>query len=179
MKYSLLFLFASVAVTATAQTSTYSTTHSQINDDEKTLSIQIDGQRDGQSIAYNRSFDVRGMSKAQRDALKNRVLDSLKLGNTPPPPEPLKAPKPPRPAPSNDAQETVQFTCASCLGKSKLTISGNGISITQERDNGKLFPLKQQLAPGDYRYVYWQNGVLQMQLPFTVKAGEENVVNVK
>ena len=173
MKYIALFLLVGVTLTATAQRSTYSSTRSQINDDEKTLSIQIEGQRDGQSIAYNRSFDVRGMSKAQRDALKNRVLDSLKLGNTAPAPEQPQAPI------ANDKSETVEFTCATCTGKSKLTISGNNVSISQERDKGKMFPLKQQLAPGDYRYTYWQNGVLQMQLPFTVKAGEENVVNVK
>jgi hypothetical protein len=32
---------------------------------------------------------------------------------------------------------------------------------------------------GEYYYTYWQNGVEQMKLPFTVKASEKNVVTVK
>ena len=35
------------------------------------------------------------------------------------------------------------------------------------------------LPPGEYQYSYRQNRVLQMQLPFTVRAGEKNVVTVK
>lgn len=162
-----------IATTTLAQNSVYSTTHSQIEDNDKTLSIQIEGQRNGKSIQYSRSFNVAGMSKSQRDALKSRVLDSLGLGEAPPTPEL------PKPALQSNNQETVLFTCPTCSGKSKLLISGTGTSITQERDKGKLFPLQQPLAPGDYQYTYWQNGVLQMQLPFTVKADKENVVNVK
>jgi hypothetical protein len=175
MKSFLLLLFFGAVSSATAQQSTYSTTQSQINDDDKTLSIQIDGQRNGQPVKYNRSFNVAGLSKPQKEALKNRVLDSLGLGDSPP------APETPRPPMGNDVQSSITFTCPTCTGKSKLMISGDGISITQESEGGKskLFPLRQALRPGNYRYTYWQNGVLQMELPFSVKAGESNDVKVK
>ena len=42
-----------------------------------------------------------------------------------------------------------------------------------------LFPVAIFLVPGNYEYVYWQNGVQQMHLLFAVRAGEKNVVTVK
>lgn len=168
-----LLLIASFA--ATAQTSTYSMTHSQINDNDKTLSIQINGQRNGREIAYNRTFNIRGMSKAQKETLKTRVLDSLGLGETPPTPQwPMSSVK-------DDMEMAVTFVCPTCEGRVKLLISGP-TTISEEFDapkNKGRFPRTISLLPGEYQYEYWQNGVQQMRLPFTVKADEPNEVKVK
>lgn len=59
-----------------------------INDDGKKLDIKIKGTIDGKPVDYSHSFDVTGMDKEQRDAIKRRIYDSLGL------PEPV-APIPP------------------------------------------------------------------------------------
>ncbi|WP_338875203.1 hypothetical protein WBJ53_06225 [Spirosoma sp. SC4-14] len=66
-----------------------------INDDGKTLSIRVNGIVDGQTIDYDRTFDVSDLSKTERDALRHRILDSLNVG-TPDPPRPPRAPAAPR-----------------------------------------------------------------------------------
>ena len=170
-----LLLGLSFAATAQTATSTYSSTHSQINDNDKTLSIQIEGQRNGQQFAYNRTFNVRGMNRGEKDALKNRVLDSLGLGETPPTPhQPVQAERDTREVP-------VTFICPTCEGRVKLIVSGP-TTITEEFDapkNKGRFPRTMSLQPGTYYYEYWQNGVQQMHLPFTVKTGQQNEVTVK
>ncbi|QKZ12838.1 hypothetical protein [Spirosoma sp. KUDC1026] len=176
MKLLLSLFLLGASLVATAQTSTYSTTHSQINDDDKTLSIQIDGQRNGQPIKYNRTFNVASLNKTEREALKNRVLDSLGLGEAPPtPPVPLAAA-------TATNQTKVTFVCPTCSGKTKLAINGDGYSLEREltiKKDKTGFPFVVDMKPGKYIYTYWQNGVEQMQLPFTVKAGEPNEVIVK
>jgi hypothetical protein len=176
-----LLLGLSFAATAQTATSTYSSTHSQINDNDKTLSIQIEGQRNGQQFAYNRTFNVRGMNRGEKDALKNRVLDSLGLGETPPTPhQPMQVAQTVRV--ERDTREVpVTFTCPTCEGRVKLIISGP-TTITEEFDapkNKGRFPRTMSLQPGTYYYEYWQNGVQQMHLPFTVKTGQQNEVTVK
>jgi hypothetical protein len=175
MKTFLLLLFVSASLTTMAQTSTYSSTQSQINDNDKTLSIQIDGLRNGQPIAYNRTFNVRGMSKLQKDALKSRVLDSLGLGDTPPAPQQALS------TIRQGDDVPVTFVCPTCEGRVKLLINGPS-TVSDEFDAPKdksRFPRTIALKPGTYQYEYWQNGVLQIQLPFSVKVGEPNEVKVK
>lgn len=175
MKPLFLALLLGISFAATAQTSTYSSTHSNINDTDKTLSIQINGQRNGREFAYNRTFDVRGMNKTQKEAIKNRVLDSLGLG------ENLPAPHRPEATLTNTGEIPVTFVCPTCEGRVKLMVSGP-TTITEEFDapkNKGRFPRTLTLLPGEYQYEYWQNGVQQMRLPFTVKTGEGNEVKVK
>ncbi|QJD78659.1 hypothetical protein [Spirosoma rhododendri] len=175
MKPLFLALLLGISFAATAQTSTYSSTHSSINDTDKTLSIQINGQRNGREFAYNRTFDVRGLNKTQKEAIKNRVLDSLGLGENPP------APHRPEAAINATGEVPVTFVCPTCEGRVKLMVSGP-TTITEEFDapkNKGRFPRTLTLLPGEYQYEYWQNGVQQMRLPFTVKAGEGNEVKVK
>jgi hypothetical protein len=50
-----------------------------INDDGKQLSIKIKGTINGKVVDFNRTFDVSGMDKEQKNALKERVYDSLGL----------------------------------------------------------------------------------------------------
>jgi hypothetical protein len=181
-----LLLTLSIAATAQQSRSSYSSTSTSINDDDKTLSIQIEGTANGKDVRYNRTFSVVGMSKAQKEALKTRVLDSLGLGEPPKPPMPPTPPVYPGStmAPQTAADEAnVTFVCPSCAGRMRLEVSGPDFSFTHETDNRKktsnAFPMSVPMKPGQYQYTYWQNGVEQMKLPFTVKAGETNVVTIK
>lgn len=160
--------------TALAQTSKHANLNTEINDDGKTYSIRIDGDRNGKEIHYNRTFSVVGFSHGQKESLKNRVLDSLGLGETPPSPRP--------PIEPEVGPVKVTFVCPTCTGKTKLSVNGSGFSAEREvviDKNKPGFPFDLDMPPGDYQYTYWQNRVEQMRLPFTVKAGELNVVTVK
>jgi|GEM_PF-1256819 len=182
-----------------------------INEDGKTLSIQIEGKRNGKPINYNRKFDVTKLSSSEKEALKNRVLDSLGLGQPPAGSEVVverdqsaanrggvsvssrrsgsvaaSAPKPPTPpSPPTDAGQTVvMFRCESCAGKVKLEISSALEDFAIERDakagtDKRMFPYQLPLKPGEYHLKYYQNGVLQIQSTFTVKANESNEVMIK
>jgi hypothetical protein len=184
MKLLLISLFIGTSLAATGQTSSYSSLSSHINDEEKTLSIRISGEKDGRPVQYNRTFNVASLTKVQRDALKNRVLDSLGLGDAPNPPSPPSPPTPKHPDQRlAEAESNVTFTCKTCTAKGKLSISGDGFSMTREFDSSKddkpVFPFSLSLEPGEYRLMYWQNKVLQIQSSFTVKAGEKNTIVVK
>ena len=52
----------------------------RIEDDGKTLSIQIEGVVNGREIRYRRTFDVAGMNDLQKDVLKCRVFYAQGLG---------------------------------------------------------------------------------------------------
>lgn len=166
MKPLLACLLLSISFVAHAQKSEPANLSTEINDDDKTYSIRIDGDGNGKEIHYNRTFSVVGMSKEQKESLKNRVLDSLGLGETPPPPRP-----PIEPAVS---PVKVTFVCPTCTGKTKLSVNGSGFSVDREvviRQDKPGFPFDLNMPPGDYQYTYWQNRVEQMRLPFTVRAG--------
>ena len=60
-----------------------------INDDGKTLSIRIKGTVDDKPIDYDRTFDVSGLTRDERDALREHVLDSLHVSMPVPPKRPL------------------------------------------------------------------------------------------
>lgn len=181
MKTFLTLFLLGLSVAALAQQSRTSMTHTSIDDDDKEMSIQVEGTVNGKDVHYSRRFNVAGMSSAQKEALKDNVFDSLGLGKAPKPPVAPAPPAPPRPEAVDGS--TVTFTCPTCTGRMKLLVTGDGYSMTQEHNTKKgdksPFPLALSLKPGDYRYEYWQNGVQQMQLPFTVKEGERNEVKVK
>jgi hypothetical protein len=181
-----LLLILSLAVTAQQSRSSYATTSTSISDDDKTLSIQVEGTVNGKDVRYDRTFSVVGMSKVQKEALKARVLDSLGMGEPPKPPMPPMPPTRSEPAmapPTTADEATVTFVCPTCTGRIRLEVSGGNFSLTHETDDrkntGNAFPMSVPMKPGPYQYTYWQNGVRQMQLPFTVKAGEKNVVTIK
>ena len=92
MKPVLFLAVVLVSLNALAQKN-ISITHS-INDDGNRLSIIIKGTANGKPIDYNRVFDVSSMTTAERNALKERVYDSLGL-SAPTPPHPPIAPRQP------------------------------------------------------------------------------------
>ncbi|AQG81066.1 hypothetical protein [Spirosoma montaniterrae] len=152
----------------------------QTVNDGKTLSVNVVGTRDGRSFRHNLQFDVAGMTKAGRDSLYQqmlRSLDALDIRHVP------GMPKPGVDAESGEPGAEVTFRCETCAGKGRLEVYGDNYLMTRsfnpKRDEESRFPLTVRLNPGEYRYKYWQNGVLQMELPFTVNAGEANEVKVK
>src|SRR3954463_12095080 len=50
-----------------------------INDDGKTLSSKVNGNVNGKAIDYDKTFNVSNLSKEERDALKDKILDSLSV----------------------------------------------------------------------------------------------------
>jgi hypothetical protein len=189
MKTILTSLLLTLSIAATAQTQTHSShsrTHSSITDDDKTLSIQIEGTVNGKDVRYDRTFSILGMSKVQKEALKSRVLDSLGMGEpptAPKPPMPPTAPASPGFSSSHSDDETVTFVCPTCTGRMRLEVSGENFSLTREtdakKDKANPFPMTATMRPGKYQYTYWQNGVRQIDLPFVVKVGEATVVTIK
>lgn len=142
---------------AIAQSSSLNTV---INEDDKTISIQVDGERNGKAINYQRTFDVTNLTSSEKDELKTRVLDSLGVGKvtTAPDPEPIarrgqgsarssKVIKSTTITPDNNTRPSAQaapsaeagqvvttFTCETCSGKIKLEIVGKLDDYSIERD---------------------------------------------
>ena len=76
MKLILITLLLSLGLTAMAQASNLRT---RISDDEKTLSIQVDGNENGRDIHLTKTFDVAHMNSLQKDLLKYQVFKAAGL----------------------------------------------------------------------------------------------------
>ena len=172
MKILLTSLLLSVGAYAVAQQSRTETLSSTINDDGKTYAIKIDGDMNGRTVHYDRTFTVKGLSSAQKDALKDRIMDSLRTGKI----------TTVQPRIAKDPNATV-FICESCAGRMKIQVFGDGVSVIREeyprQGEASMFPLAMTLKPGEYRLMYWQNKVMQIQDTFTVRAGEPGEVRIK
>lgn len=200
MKSLLTLVLFSMGTVALAQTSRQSTTSTTINDDGKILSVQVDGQVDGRSVEYRRTFDVARLSNRAKDDLKHRIFDSLGIGQPTAPPHPVAPPAPPTRtnggvyytesagSASDDSEmveeSNVTLQCASCTGKIKLAITRSTDDYSVERDakadsQKRFFPYELPLPPGEYRLKYYQNDVLQIQSTFTVTPGKESTVVIK
>ncbi len=164
MNLFLSLLLCAISIAATAQHSRQSTTHTQINDDGKTLSVRVEGQVDGQAINYHRTFDVSCMSRLAKADLKHRILDSLGIGEAPRRTEPplytsrsdrYEAASAPvyQPTPRwrtytgpvnttdltpsesvPEGQSNVTFQCETCTGKIKLALVRSTDDYSFERD---------------------------------------------
>jgi hypothetical protein len=197
MNPSLISALLFFSLAATAQQSSISSLTTSINEDGKTMSIQVDGVRNGKALNYKLTFNTANLNHAQQEALKNRILDSLGIGQPANPPTlftlpmpsggaMVQPPQPPTPSDNDIAgdKEAVTFRCESCTGKIKLSVMSASEDYSFQKDtkiekNKRFFPYQLLLEPGDYRLVYHQNGVLQIQSTFTVKKGEDNTVVVK
>jgi hypothetical protein len=89
MKSLLVIIAGFLSLSVIAQKKNVSINH-YINDDGKTLSIKIKGTINDKPVDYSRTFDVSGMTKEQRDAIKRNVYDSLGLPDPVAPRAPLK-----------------------------------------------------------------------------------------
>lgn len=202
MKSLLILTLLNVGFVSMAQTARQSTTHTEINDDGKTMSVRVEGQVDGRAIDYQHTFDVARLSGLAKDDLKHRIFDSLGIGDVTKPPLPPVPPAPPgrsadavdspgRPEggtfygdSDTDEQQNVTFRCETCTGKIKLALTRSTDDYSFERDTKidsqkRFFPYDIPLPPGEYRLKYFQNDVLQIQSTFTVKSGQANTVVVK
>ncbi len=116
MKPALLLLAALLNLGLAAQKNT--SIHHSINDNGSQLSIKVQGTVNGKTVDYDKTFDVSGLDKDQRNAIKKHVYDSLGLPDpvapvAPLPPHSKIAPQPARPAPpmvSAKSQHTELYT---------------------------------------------------------------------
>ena len=75
MKYLITFVFSITCITVVAQKSSSIT--KSISDDGKKMSIKYEAITGDKHISYKNVFDVREMNQAQKDALIDRIIDSL------------------------------------------------------------------------------------------------------
>lgn len=117
MKKILTILLAGVSTLAVAQKRAY--LNRSIDDDGTRLSVKVSGTLDGREVDVNKTFNVAGLSQAQREALRDRVLSSIAEGNLDLPgpkgscKEPAAAllPKPPvPPAPPVEDADAMAFS---------------------------------------------------------------------
>jgi len=158
MKSVLVIIAGFLTISVAAQQKNVSISHS-INDDGNTLSVKIKGTVDGKPVDYNRTFDVTGMSKAQKDALKERVYDSLGLPSPVAPVPPI-APTAPRvvimAAPAPPAEPVAPVISSRSQYAETYTIGGDHPYTKEIKYNP-------------------QSGILYMKYRF-VKNGEEITV---
>lgn len=90
MKKLAVLLLAGISLSAVAQTKTSSSktddTKQSVSDNGKTLHILIKSSRNGKTVKYDHSFDVKGLNKQQKDALVKHINDSLGINPPPAPP---------------------------------------------------------------------------------------------
>jgi|GEM_PF-3997127 len=82
MKLITTLLLSACTIVAFAQNKTKQSLHQDINDNGKTLTINISGNSDGKAIKYHKQFDVTGMSQQARQTIVNRITDSLGVSRT-------------------------------------------------------------------------------------------------
>lgn len=166
MKKLLTILLAGVSTLAIAQKRNHLSR--SIDDDGKTLSIRVTGTIDGKEIDYNKSFNVEELSKEERMALRDKVLDSIEAGNMnlPEPPKPRSAPTPepgmgmmkvsPEPViySSNDADpdELTQHNSSGVLNES-VDKKGFTKHVRYNPDSGEMF-LKYRFIKNNEEYIY-------------------------
>lgn len=78
-KTVLIILLAGVSTWALGQQQTQLSR--SIDDNGHNLQIRVKGTIEGKEVDYNRSFDVTGLSKSDRETLAQRVMDSLGIAN--------------------------------------------------------------------------------------------------
>lgn len=76
MKHLLIALLICIGLAIMPQRSTASTLRTRISDDNRTLSIQLDGNQGGRKIQFSQTFDVAGMNPVQKELIKYRAFRS-------------------------------------------------------------------------------------------------------
>lgn len=164
MKKILTILLAGVSTLAIAQKRNHLSR--SIDDDGKTLSIRVTGTIDGKGIDFEKSFDVEELTKEERMALRDKVLDSIEAGNidlpSPPEPKSVSPPTPPTPPEplepviysSNDAKAHIWISDNN--NENTSTVAGENGYTKQVRFNpesGELF-LKYKFIKKNEEFIY-------------------------
>jgi len=132
--YTLLLSACSMAVMAQTKTNR-SRTSQRISDDGKTMHFSISGDVNGNAIDYDKSFDVTILSQAEKDALKQRIADSLGIAITNTKFKAATVAKTSVHVPPLPAIPPVSATSALSAGKSRTT---QDLSTGVYDDNGTL-----------------------------------------
>lgn len=181
MRPILTILLTCLNLTTFAQTIVQSM---QMTNNDKTLTMNIIGQRNERPFRHTVHFDVTGMTQPQRDSLYAQTLQTLRIlgitdvsGLTKPGPDAVN-----QQTNAKARTNTVTLQCETCLSKGYLEIYGDNYlhtsKLNSKRHSPMRFPLRLPLSPGSYYLVYVQKGQ-RIQLPFTVKADEANIVTMK
>ena len=164
MKKILTILLAGVSTLAIAQKRNHLSR--SIDDDGTKLSIRVTGTIDGKGIDFEKSFDVEELTKEERMALRDKVLDSIEAGNidlpSPPEPKSVSPPTPPAPAEplepviysSNDAKAHIWISDNN--NEKTSTVAGENGYTKQVRFNpesGELF-LKYKFIKRNEEFIY-------------------------
>lgn len=179
MRTTLTALFIALSLAVSAQTVVESM---QTIDDEKTLKLNIVGKRNGRPFHHTLLFDVQDLTRTERDSLHKQTLNSLSelgISNVPGMKRFGTDERQQAPAPSG----AVVLHCETCTGKGRIEIYAPGYTRTRSfnsrRDPKPFFPYTFHSTPGEYRLVYVQKGVRQIESKFTVSAGESTALKVK
>ena len=164
MKKILTILLAGVSTLAIAQKRNHLSR--SIDDDGKTLSIRVTGTIDGKGIDFEKSFDVEELTKEERMALRDKVLDSIEAGNidlpSPPEPKSVSPPTPPTPPEplepviysSNDAKAHI-WSSDNNNEKTSTVAGENGYNkqVRFNPESGELF-LKYKFIKRNEEFIY-------------------------
>ena len=138
MKKLLTILLAGVSTLAIAQKKNHLSR--SIDDDGKTLSIRVTGTIDGKGIDFEKSFDVEALTKEERMALRDKVLDSIEAGNmdlpSPPAPKSPSAPTPPTPPVPAEPLEPVIYSSNDARAHIWVSDNNNEKTSTIPGENG-------------------------------------------
>lgn len=170
MKKILTILLAGVSTLAIAQKR--ANLSRSIDDDGKKLSIKVSGTLDGKEVDINKSFDVDGMSKEDREALRERVLSSIAEGNldlpapkgvskesvavvSPKPPVPSAAPSPEPMAFSSNEMNAEMISSGKGFIKEPVSKDPKGFSrqVRYNSETGEMFIKYKFMKDGD-EYIY-------------------------
>jgi len=138
---SALFVVAAVLSLGVAAQKNVSIHHS-IDDNENRLSIKVNGTINGKPVDYDRTFDVTGMNREQRNAIKQRVYDSLGLPNPVAPAAPHTPRSPAAPRPAIEASPAPPVVSSKSQYTELYTIGGDHPytkEIKYNPSNGLLF----------------------------------------
>ncbi|WP_426293077.1 hypothetical protein ACN9ML_27375 [Dyadobacter endophyticus] len=170
MKKILTILLAGVSTLAIAQKR--ACLSRSIDDDGKKLSIKVSGTLDGKEVDINKTFDVDGMSKEDREALRERVLSSIAVGNLDLPapkgigresvavvsPKPPVAPTAPSPEPmafSSNEMNAEMISSGKGFIKEPVSKDTKGLSkhVRYNSETGEMYIKYKFMKDGD-EYIY-------------------------
>ncbi|WP_158826239.1 hypothetical protein [Mucilaginibacter lacusdianchii] len=83
-----IILLSGLVYTTQAQQKVHQNLHKSVHDNGTTMQVNISGTTGKKSVYYNQSYNIKGWTQSQKDALLKRIADSLQIQDPPPPPQP-------------------------------------------------------------------------------------------